>query len=66
MAKCPKCEKEVSFVFEKTEFDTVLICKCPECNTAIGVIHDTNTFGELAAINQKLDEIERHVDPTRL
>jgi hypothetical protein len=66
MTKCPKCEKEVSFVFEETQFDTVKICKCPECNTAIGAIHAYDISGALAAINRRLDDIERHVDSARL
>jgi uncharacterized protein with PIN domain len=66
MAKCPKCEQEVSFVFEETQYDTVKICKCPKCDTAIGAIHADNIFGALDAIARKLDEIKRHVDPARL
>jgi hypothetical protein len=65
MAKCPKCEKEVSFVFEDTQFVTVKICKCPECETAIGAIHAYDILGALEAITRKLDVIERHVDSAR-
>jgi hypothetical protein len=64
MAKCPKCEREVSFVFEPTETDLVFMVKCPECNTAISAILDIS--GKLEDFHRRLDDIERHVDPVRL